>query len=116
MAELDHNRDWKTIKSLQTFSQKLERNQVRLNQQPQCQAHKKHSHSSTSCLYFRLNGVSTFRASHKNKDGDERGVQSTKTAAVYENLQLCRGSLRLARRADWSLAVMWTAGMGTYFP
>lgn len=42
--------------------------------------------------------------------------KAQKTAAVYENLQLCRGSLRLARRGDWSLAVMWTAGMGTYFP
>lgn len=42
--------------------------------------------------------------------------KAQKTAAVYENLQLCRGSLRLTRRGDWSLAVMWTAGMGTYFP
>lgn len=43
-------------------------------------------------------------------------VLGTKPAAVYENLQLCRGSLRLARLGDWFLAVMWTAGMGTYFP
>lgn len=52
----------------------------------------------------------------ENKDGDEKARLKHKTTAVYENLQLCHGSLRLARLQDWLLWVMWTAGMGTYFP
>lgn len=48
---------------------------------------------------------------------EESGVpKRLKTAPVYENLQLCRGSLRLGGLVDWSPAVMWTRRNGNLFP
>lgn len=48
---------------------------------------------------------------------EESGVpKRLKTAPVYENLQLCRASLRLGGLADWSPAVMWTRRNGNLFP
>ena len=57
-----------------------------------------------------------FRPLEEIKMAKGQNVPRTKTAAVYENLQLCLGSLRLARLPDWLLAVMWPSSNGNLFP
>ena len=54
--------------------------------------------------------------SRESKAREEKRVWSTKAAAVYENLQLCRGSLRRAGRRDWSRGGHVDSSNGNLFP
>lgn len=75
-----------------------------------------HGTPSHAHVFLLSRKIQTFHSLEKIKMAMRKRVRGTKTAAVYENLQLCLGSLRLARLGDWLLRGHVDSRHGNLFP